>query len=63
MVELLRAEVPHYLPTGWMHAGGTLDYRIRNYHVPRTIQMIHKLDHMWWDEDAEKPPIGTGYQP
>ena len=63
MVELLRAEVPHYLPTGWMHAGGTLDYRIRNYHVPRTIQMIHKLDHMWWDEDAEMPPIGTGYQP
>ena len=63
MVDLLRDEVPHYLPTGWMHAGGALDYRIRNYHVPRTIQMIHKLDHMWWDEDAEMPPIGTGYRP
>jgi ABC-type transport system substrate-binding protein len=63
MVDLLRAEVPHFMPTGWIHAGGTLDYRIRNYHIPRTIQMIHKLDHMWWDEDAEKPPIGTGYQP
>ncbi len=63
MVDLLRDEVPHYLPTGWMHAGGALDYRIRNYHVPRTIQMIHKLDHMWWDENAEMPPIGTGYRP
>lgn len=63
MVELLRTEVSHYLPIGWMHAGGTLDYRIKNYHVPRTIQLVHKWDHAWWDEDAEKPPVGTGYQP
>lgn len=63
MVELLREEVSHYLPIGWMHAGGTLDYRIKNYHVPRTIQLVHKWDHAWWDEDAEKPPVGTGYQP
>ena len=63
MVEILRQEVSHYLPIGWMHAGGVLDYRIRNYHVPRTIQLIHKLDAMWWDEDAIKPPTGTGYQP
>ncbi len=63
MVEVLRDEVSHYQPIGWMHAGGTLDYRIRNYHVPRTIQLVHKWDHAWWDEDAEKPPVGTGYQP
>jgi ABC-type transport system substrate-binding protein len=63
MVDLLREEVPHYLPIGWMHAGGALDYRVRNYHVPRTIQLIHKWDQAWWDENAEKPPVGTGYQP
>ncbi len=63
MVDVLRGEVSHYLPIGWIHAGGALDYRIRNYHVPRTIQLVHKWDHAWWDEDAEKPPVGTGYQP
>jgi ABC-type transport system substrate-binding protein len=63
MVDVLREEVSHYLPIGWMHAGGALDYRIRNYHVPRTIQLVHKWDQAWWDENAEKPPVGTGYQP
>jgi peptide/nickel transport system substrate-binding protein len=63
MVDLLREDVPHYLPIGWMHAGGALDYRIKNYHVPRTIQLIHKWDAAWWDENAQKPPVGTGYQP
>ena len=63
MVDLLREDVPHYLPIGWMHAGGALDYRIKNYHVPRTIQLVHKWDAAWWDENAQKPPVGTGYQP
>ena len=63
MVDVLRDEVSHYLPIGWIHAGGALDYRIRNYHVPSTIQLVHKWDHTWWDEDAEKPPTGIGYQP
>ncbi len=63
MVDILREEVSHYLPIGWIDAGGALDYRIRNYHVPKTIQLVHKWDAAWWDENAEKPPVGTGYQP
>ena len=53
----------HYLPVVWFHAGGALDYRIKNYHLPATIQLIHYWDHAWWDPDAELPEVGTGYKP
>ena len=63
MVEILRKGESHYLPVVWLHAGGALDYRMKNYHAPKTIQLVHKWEHVWFDPDAKVPPVGTGYSP
>ena len=52
----------HLVVYFWGGAGGALDYRIRNFHLPPTVQQIHKWDHVWFDPDRTQP-AETGYQP
>ena len=63
MVDIMRKGEGHYMPIVWFHAGGALDYRIKNYYLPATIQLVHYWDHAWWDPDAVVPEVGTGYSP
>ena len=62
MVDIFREGESHIVPFLWYDWGGMLDYRIRNWHVPATIQLVHKWDHMWFDPDR-KMPTEPGYQP
>lgn len=60
--DILQNGVSHLVPYFWYTSGGALDYRIRNYHTPPTVQLVHKWDHVWFDENR-KMPEGTGYVP
>ena len=54
----------HWQPYFWYSSGGAFDYRVRNFHYPATVQLIHKWDHVWFDPDRE--PIAAdvkGYVP
>ena len=62
MVDIFREGESHIVPFLWYDWGGMLDYRIRNWHVPATIQLVHKWDHMWFDPDRVMP-TEPGYQP
>jgi peptide/nickel transport system substrate-binding protein len=60
--DILHTGVGHNLPYFWYVSGGAMDYRIRNYHIPPTIQLVHKWDHIWFDPDR-KQPKEPGYHP
>jgi ABC-type transport system substrate-binding protein len=62
IADILQEGEGHFLPYFWYTSGGALDYRIRNYYPPPTVQLVHKWDHVWWDENREKPE-GTAYVP
>ena len=62
MVDVLREGESHIVPIDWYDWGGALDYRIRNFYVPPTIQLVHKWDHVWFDPDREMPKE-PGYHP
>ena len=62
IADILHTGIGHNVPYFWYTSGGALDYRIRNYYVPPTIQLVHKWDHIWFDPDREMPS-GKGYQP
>ena len=53
--EVLQEGESHLVPLAWSSSGAVMDYRIRNFHLPSTIQLIRKWDHMWFDEDREMP--------
>ncbi len=61
IVDVLREGESHVVPVDYYSSGGAMDYRLKNYHFPPTIQLVHKWDHIYWDEDAVKPPTGRGY--
>ena len=64
LADILHRGESHWLPYFWYSSGGAFDYRIRNFHYPATVQLIHKWDHIWFDPDRE--PIATdvkGYVP
>ena len=59
MVEILRRGESHWVPIVWESMGAAHDYRIQNYHTPKTIQQVLKWDQVWWDPDAVCPdPAG-----
>jgi ABC-type transport system substrate-binding protein len=55
MVEILHKGESHVVPLVRFDQGGLMDYRIRGYHVPTSIQLVHSWDQIWWDADAECP--------
>ncbi len=62
IASILHTGKSHLVVYFWGGAGGALDYRIRNFHLPPTVQQIHKWDHVWFDPDREQP-ADSGYQP
>lgn len=62
IVDILRQGEGHVVPYLWRTATQVLDYRIRNRHAPQTVQLVNKMEHIWFDPDA-KIPAGTGYIP
>ena len=50
------------VPLWWNSSGATFDWRLRNWHAPQTVQLVHKWDHVYWDPDAKKP-TSPGYVP
>ena len=64
MADILHRGESHWQPYFWYSSGGAFDYRLRNFHYPATVQLIHKWDHVWFDPDRE--PIAAsekGYVP
>ena len=57
-VEILRKGEGHAVPFLWRETGGLMDYRLQNFHIPTTPQIINKWDHIWWDPDAPCPVQG-----
>lgn len=57
-VEILRKGEGHAVPFLWRETGGLMDYRLQNFHIPTTPQIINKWDHIWWDPDAPCPMDG-----
>jgi len=55
IVAILRKGESHLIPVVRFDQGGLMDYRIKNYTVPGSIQLVHKLEHIWWDADAKCP--------
>ena len=62
IADILHTGKSHLVVYFWGSNGGALDYRIRNFHTPPTLQQIHKWDHVWFDPDREQP-AESGYQP
>ncbi len=53
IVEILRMGESHMIPIMRQSVGALMDYRIQNYNVPPSNQIMKKWDHVWWDPDAE----------
>ncbi|PKB82244.1 MAG: hypothetical protein BZY88_05135 [SAR202 cluster bacterium Io17-Chloro-G9] len=53
IVDILRKGESHLMPMVRFDQGGLMDYRIQNYTVPGSIQLIHKKEHIWYDPDAK----------
>ncbi len=62
IADILHTGKSHLVIYFWGSNGGALDYRIRNFHTPPTLQQVHKWDHVWFDPDREQP-AESGYQP
>ena len=62
IADILHTGKSHLVVYFWGSNGGALDYRIRNFHTPPTLQQVHKWDHVWFDPDREQP-AESGYQP
>ena len=60
--DVLHEGQSHIVPLWWNSSGATFDYRLRNWHAPMTVQLVHKWDHVYWDPDA-KMPTTPGYVP
>ena len=60
--DVLHEGTSHVVPLWWNSSGATFDYRLRNWHAPQTVQLVHKWDHVYWDPDAKKPTT-PGYVP
>jgi ABC-type transport system substrate-binding protein len=54
-VEILRAGESHVVPLSWGSSGGMMDYRLQNFHVPGSEQIVKHFEHVWWDPDAPLP--------
>jgi peptide/nickel transport system substrate-binding protein len=54
-VEILRQGESHMVPLTWGYSGGIMDYRLQNFHVPGSEQIVKHFEHIWWDPDAPLP--------
>jgi len=54
-VEILRGGESHVVPLSWGSSGGMMDYRIQNFHVPGSEQIVKHFEHVWWDPEARMP--------
>jgi peptide/nickel transport system substrate-binding protein len=54
-VEILRGGESHVAPLSWGSSGGMMDYRLQNFHVPGSEQIVKHFEHIWWDPDATMP--------
>ena len=54
-VEILRRGESHVVPLTWGHSGGMMDYRLQNFHVPGSEQIVKQFEHLWWDPNAPLP--------
>jgi peptide/nickel transport system substrate-binding protein len=54
-VDILRQGESHWVPLTWGFSGGMMDYRLQNFHVPGSEQIVKHFEHIWWDPDAPLP--------
>jgi peptide/nickel transport system substrate-binding protein len=54
-VDILRQGESHMVPLSWGSSGGMMDYRLRNFHVPGSEQIVKHFEHIWWDPEASVP--------
>jgi peptide/nickel transport system substrate-binding protein len=55
-VEILRGGESHVVPLSWGSSGGMMDYRLQNFHVPGSEQIVKQFEHIWWDPEAPLRP-------
>jgi peptide/nickel transport system substrate-binding protein len=54
-VEVLRQGESHVVPLSWGYSAGLMDYRLQNFHVPGSEQIVKHFEHIWWDPNAPLP--------
>jgi peptide/nickel transport system substrate-binding protein len=54
-VDILRQGESHVVPLTWGFSGGMMDYRLQNFHVPGSEQIVKHFEHIWWDPNAPLP--------
>ena len=54
-VGILRQGESHVVPLFLGYSGGIMDYRVQNFHVPGSEQIVKHFEHIWWDPDAPLP--------
>jgi ABC-type transport system substrate-binding protein len=54
-VAILRQGESHVVPLSWGYSGGLMDYRLQNFHVPGSEQIVKHFEHIWWDPEAPLP--------
>ena len=54
-VQILRQGESHVVPLTWGYSGGMMDYRLQNFHVPGSEQIVKQFEHIWWDPNAPLP--------
>jgi peptide/nickel transport system substrate-binding protein len=54
-VKILQQGESHVVPLTWGHSGGMMDYRLQNFHVTGSEQIVKQFEHIWWDPDAPLP--------
>jgi peptide/nickel transport system substrate-binding protein len=54
-VKILQQGESHVVPLTWGSSGGMMDYRLQNFHVPGSEQIVKQFEHIWWDPNAPLP--------
>jgi len=54
-VKILQQGESHVVPLTWGYSGGLMDYRLQNFHVPGSEQIVKHFEHIWWDPNAPLP--------
>ena len=54
-VRILQQGESHVVPLTWGYSGGVMDYRLQNFHVPGSEQIVKHFEHLWWDPNAPLP--------
>jgi peptide/nickel transport system substrate-binding protein len=54
-VKILQQGESHVVPLTWGSSGGMMDYRLQNFQVPGSEQIVKQFEHIWWDPNAPLP--------